>query len=264
MLTRLYFKNWRSLRDVEIANLTPITVFIGANSSGKTNIVEALNFIRYSSDKGAREAVYALGGREKVQSFGAQSENVELKTTLELESGQPALTDTLRLEFAPDGRVLSANHAIFQGDIDLTNATVDTLNSDAAKPFIADAMARGRANINDLTGYIEARVQQMLGDRARKLIAWRWQILRENFMPPTVLPPDTDPGDLRIIDATARNVPLVLDFMRQENKELYGELQGDLRFLLGHITDVDVPRDDRGVRIAVKEKAFSGQEAPTV
>src|SRR5262245_2171752 len=46
MITRLRFKNWRSLRDVTIDNLTPITVFIGANSSGKTNILDSLYFLR--------------------------------------------------------------------------------------------------------------------------------------------------------------------------------------------------------------------------
>ena len=33
MLTRLQLKNWRSLRDVSIDDLTPITVFVGAESS---------------------------------------------------------------------------------------------------------------------------------------------------------------------------------------------------------------------------------------
>jgi AAA15 family ATPase/GTPase len=41
MLTRMTFKNWRSLRDVTI-DFTSITLFIGANSSGKTNILGVL------------------------------------------------------------------------------------------------------------------------------------------------------------------------------------------------------------------------------
>src|SRR5262245_35587402 len=46
MLTQLRFKNWRSLQDVVIDDLQPINVFIGANSSGKTNMLDALYFLR--------------------------------------------------------------------------------------------------------------------------------------------------------------------------------------------------------------------------
>jgi len=56
MLTQFGFKNWRSLRDVTI-DLSPITVFIGANSSGKTNIVDGLRFHRDSSKNGLVQTV---------------------------------------------------------------------------------------------------------------------------------------------------------------------------------------------------------------
>ncbi len=46
MLTSLRFQNWRSLRDVTIDNLGPLTVFIGANAAGKSNIFDALHFLR--------------------------------------------------------------------------------------------------------------------------------------------------------------------------------------------------------------------------
>jgi predicted ATPase len=45
MLKRLKLTNWRSLRDVSI-DFAPLTVFIGANASGKTNIIEALGVLR--------------------------------------------------------------------------------------------------------------------------------------------------------------------------------------------------------------------------
>lgn len=61
MLTRLRLKNWRSVKDATI-DLSPITVFIGANSSGKTNILDAIRFKRDSLTKGLVQVVleYAL------------------------------------------------------------------------------------------------------------------------------------------------------------------------------------------------------------
>src|SRR5258708_24484356 len=82
-LTRLRFKNWRSLRDVTIDNLTPITVFVGANSSGKTNILDALHFMRSVTERGLRETTFAWGGREKIRTLGVDS-SVEVDLTFAL------------------------------------------------------------------------------------------------------------------------------------------------------------------------------------
>lgn len=72
MLTKLRLKNWRSVKNAEI-DLAPITVFIGANSSGKTNILDALRFlqdIRKESNGGIVGSVrYKWGGREKLRTM---------------------------------------------------------------------------------------------------------------------------------------------------------------------------------------------------
>ncbi|MBC6991026.1 AAA family ATPase [Hymenobacter sp. BT491] len=44
-LTYLRIKNYRALRDVELRDLTPLTVFIGPNSSGKSTVLDALAFL---------------------------------------------------------------------------------------------------------------------------------------------------------------------------------------------------------------------------
>ncbi|MFD2785085.1 AAA family ATPase [Hymenobacter rubripertinctus] len=44
-LTYLRIKNYRALRDVELHDLTPLTVFIGPNGSGKSTVLDALAFL---------------------------------------------------------------------------------------------------------------------------------------------------------------------------------------------------------------------------
>ncbi|MEQ9371781.1 MAG: AAA family ATPase [Coleofasciculus chthonoplastes F3-SA18-01] len=44
MLKKLILKNWKSFRDAELP-IDPLTVLIGANASGKSNIVDALEFL---------------------------------------------------------------------------------------------------------------------------------------------------------------------------------------------------------------------------
>ena len=74
MLKRIQFKNWRSLRDVEIDDLQPITVFIGANSSGKSNIVEALAFMRRALPDEHNPANQFFIDREGVKTVGVSSD----------------------------------------------------------------------------------------------------------------------------------------------------------------------------------------------
>lgn len=45
MLTKLRVKNYKSLEDVAIP-LRPLTVFVGPNNAGKSNILDCLLFLR--------------------------------------------------------------------------------------------------------------------------------------------------------------------------------------------------------------------------
>ena len=57
MISRLAIKNFRSLRDVELRP-GPLTVLIGANGAGKSNILDALRFLKeINSDPQSRERV---------------------------------------------------------------------------------------------------------------------------------------------------------------------------------------------------------------
>jgi predicted ATPase len=45
MIKRIHLENWKSLRNVEVA-LGPVQLFIGPNASGKSNIIDALRFLK--------------------------------------------------------------------------------------------------------------------------------------------------------------------------------------------------------------------------
>ena len=45
MLKKLILENWKSFRYAELP-LDPLTVLIGTNASGKSNVVEALEFLQ--------------------------------------------------------------------------------------------------------------------------------------------------------------------------------------------------------------------------
>lgn len=57
IVTKLHIKNFRSLRNVLIENIGNISVLIGANSSGKSNIMEALYLFFTELDANVSRAI---------------------------------------------------------------------------------------------------------------------------------------------------------------------------------------------------------------
>ena len=273
MLTRLRFKNWRSLRDVTIDNLTPLTVFIGANSSGKTNIVDAMSFLRRMFRENTPEAIYFQGERENIRTLG-----IDDNEPLELElSSQPDKTDyrlTYALIMQPEGKIIhfseqlkddSTGKIAFQatdgaGGLYLQGTKFIGLSNRFTPPSLAFPMLRTFLNqsadealFTDFLPHIQMSVY----------CSHHWQLLRENFMPPSSLPLSEE-HDAYMIDRDARNVAFMLDFMQKVAPEVTGELRADLTWLLDHVENLKIVADDRETRITINENVLQGQTAPTI
>lgn len=93
LITRLTLKNWRNFRNVDVP-LGPRTYLIGANASGKSNLMEVFRFLRTLAQKeggGLQQAVKEARGLSKLRSLHARSDP-KLRIEVELldESVSPA------------------------------------------------------------------------------------------------------------------------------------------------------------------------------
>ncbi|RIK42626.1 MAG: hypothetical protein DCC55_08215 [Chloroflexi bacterium] len=263
MLTRLRFKNWRSLRDVEIDNLTPLTVFIGANSAGKSNILDALYFLRECSEHGVVRAVQERGGVQKIHTLRTPRQDpIEIEFTYRNSVHASLLSYTLTLVFEDE----------------MLPRIIEVLKDDAGRVYMESDSAGG-GNIYLDFGQVQRLPvseweQTMLASfgpapiyaqlhQTFQYITQRWQLLDENFLPPQSLPTGVS-GDLMVIDRCADNVPLMLDFLHKVEPSLYAELQADLKWLLAHVATLETESDDRETRFFIREGSSQDQEAPTI
>lgn len=76
----LRVENYRALRQVELVNLTPITVLLGPNGSGKSTLFDVFNFLSECFQFGLRHAWDRRGRAKELKSRGASGPIVfELK-----------------------------------------------------------------------------------------------------------------------------------------------------------------------------------------
>ncbi len=64
-LHKLEIHNYKSLRNVAIEP-TPLSVFVGPNAAGKTNLVDAIDFLGHAYSWGLERAVTYKGGYESI------------------------------------------------------------------------------------------------------------------------------------------------------------------------------------------------------
>ncbi len=71
-IERLTVKNFRALRDVELKNLTPLTVLLGPNGSGKSSVFDVFAFLAECFESGLRHAWEKRGRARELKSRGEE------------------------------------------------------------------------------------------------------------------------------------------------------------------------------------------------
>ena len=99
-------KNYKALRDVEIRDMPGFVVFVGANGTGKSTLIDLFSFLRDCLKDNARAAFDRRGGFRQVRSRGAGEDEtiqIELKIDLDFRTEDKRRIVTYAVELAADG-----------------------------------------------------------------------------------------------------------------------------------------------------------------
>ncbi len=260
MLTHLRFKNWRSLRDVTIDDLQPLTVLIGANSSGKTNIVDGLYFLhRLVSDNQPEATMFTYDKGNKARTLGIpEAEPVELEVGVQFaENSQQqyeiAITSSdyaydydewLRPGLLPH-QEQSGRNGLLNTSVRREGRTGLLLTQWGIQPSREKSIPPVYAK--ELLQFLLHRIQ-FLGEE--RVLSHR--ISNEAFR------------DLYQVERDTSNVPAILEFMRLRFADTYAAFQDDVKWLLDHVAQIETTRDERDTRYTVREAGRLNSEAPTI
>lgn len=137
MITHLRIRNFKGWSDTGLINMAPITLFFGANSSGKSSIGQLLMMLKQTVESPDRKAVFYPGGKNSAVQLGSYQEMVfhrDPANKIGFEY-QWSLSDLLKFRDPLSGRAFSSDALIFKaevglGDKDQHTVAVDHLEYD--------------------------------------------------------------------------------------------------------------------------------------
>lgn len=125
MLKQLQIKNFKGWKDTGPIRLAPITLFFGANSSGKSSIGQFLMMLKQTVEYPDRKAVFYPGGRNSAVQLGSYQEMVfrrDRNNRIAFDY-QWSLPETMRVEDPLTGQVFSGQDLDFSAEVELNEAT---------------------------------------------------------------------------------------------------------------------------------------------
>jgi len=261
MLTKLRVKNYKSLEDVTIP-LRPLTVFVGPNNAGKSNILDCLLFLLELLELGA-PSVHSRGGFQYLVWGG------DLKRQIEIEL-EAEILDSLGKEHEVTYRVeIAGGPAIYSISRELCSARLD---GEEQKLLEFPIVEQGRAEVWDetrkeVTSWSSSEVGRRLclshcqdpssyptlSAFAEAMHNWAFY----NFIPSRMDQPGPAKRDLRL-QKEGENISSVLHTFQAEWGGNFAEVEELLRAAVPEVQRLLTPLTEEGqTYLALEEQGFS-------
>ena len=125
MLNKLRIQNFKCWEDTGTIDMAPITLFFGANSSGKSSIGQFLMMLKQTVEEHDQEAVFYLGGENSLVQLSSYNEmvfqnNLESNIRFEYQWSPNRVSDLKFLN--PPNNPLSGDGLAFQAKVDFPDS----------------------------------------------------------------------------------------------------------------------------------------------
>ena len=102
----LKVQNFRALQNIELKNITPLTVLLGPNGSGKSTLFDVFNFLSECFQGGLRQAWDRRGRGRELKTRGVQGP-VIIEIKYRERPKTPLITYHLSIDETPKGPVVA-------------------------------------------------------------------------------------------------------------------------------------------------------------
>jgi predicted ATPase len=260
MLTKLRVKNYKSLEDVTIP-LRPLTVFVGPNNAGKSNILDCLLFLRELLELGP-PSVSSRGGFRYLVWGGDLKRQIEIELdahVLDVSSKRRSITYQIEIAGGPAGHyAISGETCSMRVDgeeqklleFPIEKGEVEVWDEDRKKIRSWSSSEVGRrlclSHCQDPTSY------PTLNALAKAMHNWAFY----NFVPSRMEQPGLAKKDLRL-QKEGENISSVLHTFQSEWGENFAEVEELLKTAVPELERLLTPLTEEGqTYLAVEERGF--------
>ena len=230
-------KNFRALKDVELKDIPPFCVFVGANGTGKTTIFSVFSFLKSAMEKNVTTALGQLGGSKGLREVRTRGESGDIEIEIKF---RPSELDRRVTYFLV---ISEKNNRPF-----VKKEQLSYRRGSRGKPwrFLDFSEGRGMA-VTDKVDWWEAKSDADLDREEQKLtspdilaikalaqfekfpavVSWgrlieNWQVFDFHIQ---AAQSDQQTGDYsETLDKTGANLRLVLDFLHNQHREIFDKI----------------------------------------
>lgn len=135
MLKRLRIQNFKGWKDTDTIRMAPISLFFGANSSGKSSIGQFLMMLKQTVESPDRKAVFYPGGKNSAVQLGSYQEMVYHRDPANKIAFDYrwSLSDNLKVKDPLTSQLYSGDELDFSAEVELSDSTKHLLQVAAFK-----------------------------------------------------------------------------------------------------------------------------------
>lgn len=142
-LTKLYIHNYKSFYNTTI-ELNKLSIFVGENNSGKSNLIDVLEFLDIAMTEGIEKAISNKGGYDKIKNYNCDNEKVIVRATFNRNNSNSSFVYLGKLDFngllQGEGEFtlsfsFSKKYYIFSSYIDMKFKCIQPKNKQEFKEF---------------------------------------------------------------------------------------------------------------------------------
>jgi len=269
MLRRLTIKNFKLLRNVELDISSPVpTVLIGPNASGKSTVIEVLDFLARSATDGLESALIAHGGMAAIRTAGSTGP-IEIYTHWNFVDSRERTWDlhwTLCVDAKPGGQFYIASESLRDGNIELISTSQDGIRL-VTDEFFAEGELSKIANSRMLgfEAFVDPKRYAGLA-RLRKVVR-RVRVLAAMASAPEwarASPEHVSPRNAMVISTQSFvgregiGLATALYNLQTDHTEAWSNLERAFRAEFPSVTRIVFPPDPAGSRIsfAIEDQRF--------
>ena len=256
-------KNYRLFRNVELNNLIPMTVIVGANGSGKSTLFDVFTFLKDALAENVVAAVSRRGGFRELVSRDAEGP-IEITVKFR-ESGGRLVTYLIKVGFE-DGRVVVLREVLSyrrgqRGQpwrfVDFSKGEGKAITNESAYGKIGAVEERRDYALDDasilaIKGLGQFREFRVVSE-FRSLIE-NWYISDFHVADAR---PSIDDGYAEHLSTRGDNVALVAQYLYQSHPRIFGQVLKAMRNRVPGIRDVEAkPTDDGRLVLRFQDGTF--------